>query len=55
MILRNLQKENKDTSLLVPSSGRVQIKERWAWRVLSSGALVRRGGKIAEQSASTRN
>jgi len=55
MILRNLQKESRAFSLPVPSSGRVHIKERWTWRILSSGALVRCGGKIADCSAPTRN
>lgn len=47
-ILRNLKKESGDCSPLVPCLGRVLIKERWAWRVLSSGAIVRCGGKTAE-------
>lgn len=54
-ILRNLQKESGDYSSPVPSSGHVPIKERWAWRVLSSGAIVRCGGKTADLSAPTRN
>ncbi len=45
---RWLQEISKESSLLVPSSGRVLIKERWAWRVLSSGAILRRGEKTAD-------
>lgn len=53
-IQKNL-KESEANASPVPSSGRVQIKERWAWKVLSSGALVHCGGKIAELSALARN
>lgn len=54
-ILRNLHKESEEFSSPVPSSGHVLIKERWAWRVLSSGAITRHGGKAADSSAPTRN
>ncbi len=48
-------KISREKSLPVPSSGHVLIKERCAWRVLSSGALVRRGDKTADVSAPPRN
>jgi putative transposase len=54
-VLRNLNKESEESSSPVPGSGHVPIKERWAWRVLSSGAVMRCGGKIADLSAPTRN
>lgn len=41
-------KISEEQSLLVPRSGRVHINERWAWKILSSGGIVRRGGKIAD-------
>ena len=41
-------KESKENSLQVPSSGRVTIRERCAWKVLSSGAILRRGDKAAD-------
>ncbi len=46
--ISRLQEISKESSLLVPSSGRVLIKERWVWKVLSSGAILRRGGKTAD-------
>ena len=56
LVLRNLKKIGGDLLCpSVPSSGHAPIEERWAWRILSSGALVRCGGKIAEQSAPPRN
>ncbi len=48
-------KISREESLPVPSSGHVLIKERCAWRVLSSGALVRRGDKTADVSVPPRN
>lgn len=51
----NPKKISREFSLPVPGSGRVLIQERWAWRVLSSGTLVCRGGKTADLSAPTRN
>jgi putative transposase len=36
-ILKEMQEKNEAKALLVPSSGRVSIKKRWAWRVLPSG------------------
>jgi putative transposase len=54
-ILRNVDKECGESFPQVPRLGRVAIKERWAWRVLPSGAIVRRGGKTAEVSAPARN
>jgi hypothetical protein len=46
-VLRNLSIKSETLSSSVPSSGRVLIKERWAWRVLSSGVIVRRGDTTA--------
>ena len=51
----NPQKLSRENSLPVPGSGRVLIEERWAWKVLSSGTLVCRGGKTADLSALARN
>lgn len=45
---KSIEKISGEKSQLVPSSGRVYIKERWAWEVLSSGAIKRRGGKTAD-------
>ena len=45
---KRIEEISKEPSLLVPSSGRVPITERWAWRVLSSGAILRRGDKTAD-------
>jgi putative transposase len=46
-VLRNLLIKSETLSSPVPSSGRVLIKERWAWRVLSSGLIARRGDNAA--------
>ena len=45
---KKIEEISEEHSLLVPSSGRVPIKERWAWRVLSSGTILRRGGNTAD-------
>nr|MBA2306973.1 transposase [Candidatus Dependentiae bacterium] len=54
-VKENPKKISRECSLPVPGSGRVLIEERWAWRVLSSGTLVCRGGKTADSSAPPRN
>jgi hypothetical protein len=53
--LQNVDKKCGESFPQVPRLGRVLIKERWAWRVLPSGAIVRRGGETAEVSAPARN